>query len=94
MASSALRVWREGCIRSRNRNSEGEDHVAESTMVATTIARFKTSEAAPRTLSVMPLGDRGDRLRKRLAAVASSPYGDADEYRRMVKELNELNGQV
>ncbi|MBC3842572.1 heavy metal-binding domain-containing protein [Streptacidiphilus sp. 4-A2] len=94
MASSDLRVWREGCIRASSRNSEGEDHVAESTMVATTIARFKTKEAPPKTLSVMPLGNRGDRLRKRLAAVASSPYGDATEYRRMVQELNELNGQV
>jgi hypothetical protein len=94
MASSALRVWREGCIRARNRNSEGEDHVAESTMVATTIARFRTREPAPTTLSVLPLGDRGDRLRKRLAAVASSPYGDAGEYRRLVQQLNELNGQV
>ncbi len=95
MASSALRVWSEGCIRSRNRNnSEQEDHVAESTMVATTIARFKTTEAAPKTLSVMPLGDRGDRLRKRLAAVAGSPYGDVGEYRRLSRELNELNGQM
>jgi uncharacterized protein YbjQ (UPF0145 family) len=95
LASSDLRVWREGCIRARNRsNSEQEDHVAESTMVATTIARFTTREAAPRTLSVMPLGNRGDRLRQRLAAVASSPYGDAAEYRRLARELNELGGQV
>jgi hypothetical protein len=63
-------------------------------MVATTIARFRTREPAPTTLSVLPLGDRGDRLRKRLAAVASSPYGDAGEYRRLVQQLNELNGQV
>ena len=91
MASSELRVWRESCLRARNRsNSEQEDHVAESTMVGTTIARFKTRQEAPRTLSVMPLGDRGELLRRRLAAVASSPYGDRAEYRRLVQELSDL----
>ena len=91
MASSELRVWRESCLRARNRsNSEQEDHVAESTMVGTTIARFKTRREAPRTLSVMPLGDRGELLRRRLAAVASSPYGDRAEYRRLVQELSDL----
>ena len=39
----------------------------------------------------MPLGDRGERLRKRLAAVASSPYGDGGEYMRLVQEITELN---
>jgi uncharacterized protein YbjQ (UPF0145 family) len=92
MADSSLRVWRESCMRARSRNnSEQEDHVAESTMVGTTIARFTVRKQQPRTLSVMPLGDRGDRLRRRLAAVASSPYGDRGEYRRLVQEISELN---
>jgi uncharacterized protein YbjQ (UPF0145 family) len=92
MADSELRVWKESCLRARNRNnSEQEDHVAEATMVGTTIARFETRSQPPRTLSVMPLGDRGDRLRRRLAAVASSPYGDRGEYRRLVQEISELN---
>ena len=94
LANSSLRVWREGCIRGRGTGSEQEDHVAESTMVATTIARFTTREAAPRTLSVMPLGNRGDRLRQRLAAVAASPYSDVTEYRKLARELNELGEQV
>ncbi|WP_370085236.1 heavy metal-binding domain-containing protein [Streptacidiphilus sp. MAP12-16] len=93
MASSELRVWRESCMRARNRNnSEQEDHVAESTMVGTTIARFRARQEPPRTLSVMPLGDRGELLRRRLAAVASSPYGDRSEYRRLEQELSELGG--
>ncbi|WP_405587565.1 heavy metal-binding domain-containing protein [Streptomyces sp. NBC_01190] len=92
MADSELRVWSEGCLRSRNRgNSEQEDHVAESTMVGTTIARFRAGQQPPRTLLVMPLGDRGTKLRKRLAAVESSPYGDRAEYRRLVQEVSELN---
>jgi uncharacterized protein YbjQ (UPF0145 family) len=93
MASSDLRVWRESCLRARNRNnSEQEDHVAESTMVGTTIARFKARREPPRTLSVMPLGDRGELLKRRLAAVASSPYGDRAQYQRLVQELNETGG--
>jgi uncharacterized protein YbjQ (UPF0145 family) len=91
MAASELRIWRESCLRARNRNnSEQEDHVAESTMVGTTVARFASRSEPPRTLSVMPLGDRGELLRRRLAAVASSPYGDRSEYRRLVQELDEL----
>jgi uncharacterized protein YbjQ (UPF0145 family) len=92
MADSGLRVWSESCLRARNlRNTEQEDHVAESTMVGTTVARFRARREPPRTLSVMPLGDRGEVLRKRLAAVASSPYGDRGEYRRLVQEISELN---
>ncbi|MEV6006253.1 heavy metal-binding domain-containing protein [Streptomyces sp. NPDC051976] len=92
MADSRLRVWKESCLRARNRsNSEQEDHVAESTMVGTTIARFRARQEPPRTLSVLPLGARGDVLRKRLAAVASSPYGDRGEYRRLVQEIDELD---
>ncbi|WP_051950713.1 heavy metal-binding domain-containing protein [Actinacidiphila yeochonensis] len=89
MADSRLRVWAESCIQSGN--SEQEDHVAEATMVGTTVARFRLRKPPPRTLSVMPLGDRGARLRKRLAAVESSPYGDRMEYRRLVEEISELN---
>lgn len=89
MADSGLRVWREGCLRARNRGGEQEDHVAESTMVGTTIARFETRQQPPATLSVLPLGDRGDLLRKRLAAVVSSGYGNQGEYTRPVQEINE-----
>ena len=39
----------------------------------------------------MPLGDRGDRLRRRLAAVAAGSYGDRAEYGRLVQQINELN---
>ena len=92
MADSRLRVWKESCLRARNRSdSDQEDHVVESMMVGTTIARFRTGRQPPRTLSVMPLGDRGERLRKRLAAVASGPYGDGGEYMRLVQEISELN---
>jgi hypothetical protein len=41
----------------------------------------------------MPLGKRSDRLRKRLEAVASSPYGDPNEYRRLLNELKDLGDQ-
>lgn len=91
LADSRLRVWEETCVRARNRNndSEEEDHIVESTMVGTTIARFRAGRAPARTLSVMPLGDRGERLRRRLAEVASSPYGSRDEYLRLVEEITE-----
>ncbi len=94
LANASLRVWRESCLRAaRSANSsEQEDHIAEATMVGTTVARFETRTAPPATLTVMPLGNRGDRLRKRLAAVASSPYGDRTEYRRLVEELDETGG--
>jgi len=71
MADSELRVWKEPCVRaSTGGSSEQEDHVAEATMVGTTIARFRARRQPPRTLSVLPLGDRGDTLRKRLAAAS------------------------
>lgn len=89
MADSELRVWAESCLRSGS--SDQEDHVAEATMIGTSVARFHVREEPPRTLSVMPLGDRGVRLRKRLATVASSPYADRAEYRRLVQEISELN---
>ncbi|WP_344460880.1 heavy metal-binding domain-containing protein [Kitasatospora kazusensis] len=97
LANGTLRVWREGCLRAASRiggtSSEQEDHVAEATMIGTTVARFETGGSRPGTLAVLPLGNRGDRLRKRLAAVASSPYGDPAEYRRLVTELNDAGGQ-
>ncbi|SEG53469.1 Putative heavy-metal-binding [Actinacidiphila yanglinensis] len=89
MADSELRVWEEACQRAGN--SERTDHVAEATMVGTSIARFRVRQERPRTLSVMPLGDRGARLRRRLAAVESRPYGDSAEYRRLVEEISELD---
>jgi uncharacterized protein YbjQ (UPF0145 family) len=48
-----LRIWGEPCLRSGNR--EAEDHVAEATLVGTTVARFQVRERPPRTLTVMPL---------------------------------------
>ncbi|SEN80765.1 Uncharacterized conserved protein YbjQ, UPF0145 family [Actinacidiphila rubida] len=57
MAANRLRVWSEPCIRSGNRDQE--DHIAEATMIGTTIARFRVGQPPPRTLSVMPLGGRG-----------------------------------
>jgi uncharacterized protein YbjQ (UPF0145 family) len=93
LADSTLRVWEESCIRARSRNNDSEqvDHVAESTMLGTTIARFESWQRPQPTLSVLPLGDHGDRLRSRLAAAASSPYGDRGQYRRLVQEISELN---
>ncbi|MFI9275665.1 heavy metal-binding domain-containing protein [Kitasatospora sp. NPDC052896] len=68
LADSDLRVWEEPCIRS-SQNNEQTDHIAESTLVGTAIARFATRPAEPRTLTVMPLSG-GDRLRRRLAQAA------------------------
>ncbi|WP_052488793.1 heavy metal-binding domain-containing protein [Streptomyces sp. 150FB] len=93
LASGDLRIWRESCIRASRFGSEGEDHVAEATMVGTTIARFEAGTRRPPTLAVMPLGKRGERLRRRLAAVESSPYGDPAERRRIALELIELGDQ-
>jgi len=90
MATSHLRVWSENCLRSGN--NDQEDHLAEATMIGTAIARFRVRQPPPRTLSVMPLGDRGARLRRRLAAVVSDPYRDYAEYRRLVQEISEVDG--
>jgi len=90
MADSRLRVWTESCQVSRNRNnSEQEDHIVESTMVGSTIARFRARRQPSPTLSVLPLGDRGERLRRRLAAVSSGSYGDRAEFMRAVEEISE-----
>ncbi|MCC9308194.1 heavy metal-binding domain-containing protein [Kitasatospora sp. RB6PN24] len=69
LADSDLRVWEERCI-SSSQNNEQTDHIAESTLLGTAVARFATAPAEPRTLTVMPLNDGGDRLRRRLAQAA------------------------
>ncbi|WP_280670226.1 MULTISPECIES: heavy metal-binding domain-containing protein [unclassified Kitasatospora] len=63
--SGSLRIWEEPCIQAGN--SEQRDHVAESTLVGTAIARFAAKPTAPTTLTVVPLNNSGDRLRRRLA---------------------------
>jgi hypothetical protein len=93
LASGDLRIWRESCMRASRYGAEGEDHVAESTMIGTTVARFTARTRPPATLAVMPLGRRGERLRLRLAAMESSPYGDPAERRRLAAELSELGDQ-
>lgn len=93
LASGTLSVWGEACQRSTLANSEAHDHVAEAQMIGTTVARFSRTAAGPRTLAVMPLDRRSDRLRRRLAAVASSPYGSRAEYREILTELRDLGDQ-
>ncbi|MFJ4922323.1 heavy metal-binding domain-containing protein [Streptomyces sp. NPDC088725] len=93
LASGDLRIWREPCMRASRLAAEGEDHVSEATMVGTTIARFATRSRRPPTLAVLPLGKRGERLRTRLAAMDSSPYGDPAERRKVAEELAELGDQ-
>lgn len=69
LAGNDLRVWEERCLRS-GQNNEQTDHIAESTLVGTAIARFATAPTAPRTLTIMPLNGGGDRLRRRPARAA------------------------
>ncbi|MGF1429616.1 heavy metal-binding domain-containing protein [Kitasatospora sp. LaBMicrA B282] len=71
LADSRLRVWEESCIRT-SQSSEQTDHIVESTLIGTAIARFVTRPAEPRTLTVMPLNGGGDRLRRRLAQARQS----------------------
>ncbi|MCQ4041589.1 heavy metal-binding domain-containing protein [Streptantibioticus rubrisoli] len=94
LGSSDLRVWGERCVRARNRNSESdaEDHAAEATLVGTAVAAFQVREAAPRTLSVMPLDSRRKRLRQRIRRELDSYGTDPTEVRRMLAELSELEG--
>ncbi|MFF4341706.1 heavy metal-binding domain-containing protein [Kitasatospora sp. NPDC001540] len=66
LAASTLRVREEHCL-ARDKQT---DHVAESTLLGTSVARFATAPAEPRTLTVMPLNGDGDRLRRRLARAA------------------------
>ncbi|MEU6505992.1 heavy metal-binding domain-containing protein [Streptomyces sp. NPDC046942] len=67
LSAGGLRVWGEPCLR-RGGNSEQEDHVAEATLVGTTVARFTAREVPPRTLTVMPLDpERRRRAMRRTA---------------------------
>ncbi|MBP0458629.1 heavy metal-binding domain-containing protein [Streptomyces montanisoli] len=93
LANGSLRVWERACQRSVLNGSEARDRIAESTMIGTTVAGFRRRPAEPRTLAVLPLGRRSERLRARLAAVASSPYGDPLERARLADELRELGDQ-
>jgi uncharacterized protein YbjQ (UPF0145 family) len=65
LADSELDVWEEPCLRG-TQNNEQTDHVVQSTLVGTTVARFAAGPAEPRTRTVVSLGG-GDRLRRRLA---------------------------
>ncbi|MFB7507598.1 heavy metal-binding domain-containing protein [Streptomyces broussonetiae] len=67
LSSGRLRIWDEPCIRSGN--NDQKDHVAEATLLGTTVARFTTArEQPPRTLTVMPLDpERRRRTTRRTA---------------------------
>jgi hypothetical protein len=93
LANGSLRIWGESCMRASRIGGEGEDHIAEATMIGTTVAHFRPGAVGPPTMAVMPLGRRSERLRRRLAAVESSPYGDPVERRRLAEELSELGDQ-
>ncbi|MFJ9561318.1 heavy metal-binding domain-containing protein [Streptomyces fuscichromogenes] len=66
LAAGGLRVWGESCLR-RN-NDDQRDHVAEATLLGTTVARFTVRGQPPRTLTVMPLDpERRRRTMRRTA---------------------------
>jgi uncharacterized protein YbjQ (UPF0145 family) len=66
LSAGDLRVWGEPCMRSGN--NDQEDHVAEATLVGTTVARFTAREEPSRTLTVMPLDpERRRRTMRRTA---------------------------
>jgi hypothetical protein len=92
VAESTLRVWEETCLRAVGTGAEAElhDHLAESTMVGSTIAHFDIRGKRPRTMSVMPLGDRGEVLRARLAAVSGSD-GEGGQDAQPIVKIGELN---
>jgi hypothetical protein len=59
MADSRLRVWSESCLQATD---EAKDHVAEATMVGSTVARFRVRQQAAGCGGVQPLrGPRGGR---------------------------------
>ncbi|MGW5479968.1 heavy metal-binding domain-containing protein [Streptomyces sp. NPDC004008] len=61
-----LRIWGEPCM--RRSNDDQKDHVAEATLLGTTVARFTAREEPPRTLTVMPLDpERRRRTMRRTA---------------------------
>ncbi|MFK0294921.1 heavy metal-binding domain-containing protein [Streptomyces sp. NPDC090442] len=66
LGDNRLRVWREDCVRARRRNNDSDqkDHVAEATLIGTSVAAFTVRrEAQPRTLTVMPLDANRRRAR-------------------------------
>ncbi len=90
LGSSDLQVWGERCQRASRNNGEGEDHVAEATLVGTSIASFKVRTPRPRTLSVMPLDSRRKRLKRRIERDLGSYGTDPYELRAKLAELSEL----
>ncbi|MGW1169452.1 heavy metal-binding domain-containing protein [Streptomyces sp. NPDC001153] len=66
LSAGRLRIWGEPCMRSGN--NDQEDHVAEATLLGTTVARFTARQEPPRTLTVMPLDpERRRRTMRRTA---------------------------
>ncbi|MQY39847.1 hypothetical protein SRB17_78750 [Streptomyces sp. RB17] len=66
LSAGRLRIWGEPCM--RGSNSDQQDHVAEATLLGTTVARFTAREEPPRTLTVMPLDpERRRRTMRRTA---------------------------
>jgi hypothetical protein len=57
LSAGGLRVWREPCTRTSGNNDQ-QDHIAEATLVGTSVARFTVRQEPPRVLTVMPLGPR------------------------------------
>ncbi|EST35033.1 hypothetical protein M878_07335 [Streptomyces roseochromogenus subsp. oscitans DS 12.976] len=53
LSAGRLRIWGESCM--RRSNDDQKDHVAEATLLGTTVARFTAREEPLRTLTVMPL---------------------------------------
>jgi uncharacterized protein YbjQ (UPF0145 family) len=91
LGSSDLQVWSETCQRAKRNDSEGEDHIAEATLVGTAIAAFDTRHApTSRTLTVMPLDSRRKRLRRRIDRDLNSYGTDPYELRTKLAELSEL----
>ncbi|OLZ68911.1 hypothetical protein AV521_19150 [Streptomyces sp. IMTB 2501] len=67
LAAGRLRIWGESCMRSGN--NDQKDHVAEATLLGTTVARFTVREQPSRTLTVMPLDP--ERRRRTLRRTAT-----------------------
>ncbi|MGW4566051.1 heavy metal-binding domain-containing protein [Streptomyces sp. NPDC004561] len=66
LSAGHLRIWGESCM--RRSNDDQKDHVAEATLLGTTVARFTAREEPPRTLTVMPLDpERRRRTMRRTA---------------------------
>ncbi|MFF3514509.1 heavy metal-binding domain-containing protein [Streptomyces sp. NPDC002573] len=66
LSAGGLRIWGESCM--RRSSDDQKDHVAEATLLGTTVARFTAREEPPRTLTVMPLDpERRRRTMRRTA---------------------------